>query len=294
MGKSGIHKGIILAGGAGSRLHPITLTACKQLLPVYDKPMIYYPLSTLLQLGVSEILVISTPADLSRFRDLFGEGHSLGIAISYAEQPSPDGIAQALTIGEKFIGDDNVALILGDNIFYGDHDFRHDAVSFQSGATIYAYCVNDPGRYGVMTFDSGGRPIAIEEKPAQPKSNYVVTGLYLYDSTAVQYAKALTPSKRNELEITDLNSRYLSAGTLAVRRLERGFAWLDTGTHDSLLEAGEFIATIEKRQGLKVGCIEEAAFRSGRIDRKGLGMAIDKMPPCSYRDYLVKVLKEIS
>ncbi|MFZ1682999.1 MAG: glucose-1-phosphate thymidylyltransferase RfbA [Candidatus Zixiibacteriota bacterium] len=294
MNKSGIHKGIILAGGTGSRLHPITLTACKQLLPIYDKPMIYYPLSTLLQLGVSEILIISTPADLPRFRDLFGDGHSLGVTLSYAEQPSPDGIAQALIIGEKFIGKDNIALILGDNIFYGDHDFRLDAASFASGATIYAYYVNQPNRYGVIDFDATGRPTAIDEKPAQPKSNYVVTGLYLYDSNAVEYAKALTPSKRKELEITDLNSRYLTAGTLSVQRLERGFAWLDTGTHDSLLEAGEFIATIEKRQGLKIGCIEEAAYRAGRIDRRSLSENVTRMPNSPYREYLEKVLKEVS
>jgi glucose-1-phosphate thymidylyltransferase len=289
---TGIHKGIILAGGSGSRLYPVTLATCKQLLPIYDKPMIYYPLSTLLQLGIKEVLIISTPDDTPRLRELFGDGSRLGIAISYAVQPRPEGIAQALLIGKQFIGDAHIALILGDNIFYGDHDFLGDASRFKGGAMIYAYYVNEPSRYGVVTFDPSGRAIAIDEKPAKPQTNYVVTGLYLYDHRAVEYAETLRPSGRNELEITDINRSYLTAGTLAVKRLQRGFAWLDTGTHDSLLEAGEFIATIERRQGLKVGCVEEAAYRAGRIDASGLEKVVSVMPVSGYRAYLEQVLRE--
>ena len=292
MTMQGIHKGIVLAGGSGSRMYPVTLTVCKQLLPVYDKPMVYYPLSTLIQLGIDEILIISTPQDIPRFQELLGDGHLLGLRFSYAVQEKPDGIAQALVIGERFIGNDHVALILGDNIFYGDHDFGQDAAKFSGGAMLYAYAVNDPSRYGVITFDPDGKPIAIDEKPKVPSSSFAVTGLYLYDSEAVKYAKQLRPSGRNEYEITDVNKKYLEAGTLSVIKLGRGFAWLDTGTHESLLEAGEFIATMEKRQGLKVGSIEESAFRSGRIDAAGLAKVVENLPAGVYKHYLQRLAQD--
>jgi glucose-1-phosphate thymidylyltransferase len=292
MTRQGIHKGIVLAGGSGSRMYPVTLTVCKQLLPVYDKPMVYYPLSTLIQLGIDEILFISTPQDIPRFQELLGDGHLLGLKFSYAVQEKPDGIAQALVIGERFIGNDHVALILGDNIFYGDHDFERDAAKFTGGAVLYAYAVNDASRYGVITFDVDGKPTAIDEKPKEPSSSFAVTGLYLYDSEAVKYAKQLRPSGRSEYEITDVNKKYLEARALSVIKLGRGFAWLDTGTHESLLEAGEFIATIEKRQGLKVGSIEESAFRSGRIDAAGLAKVVESLPAGAYKHYLQRLAQD--
>jgi glucose-1-phosphate thymidylyltransferase len=292
MTAQGIHKGIILAGGSGSRMYPVTLSTCKQLLPVYDKPMIYYPLSTLMQLGIKEILLISTPQDIDRFRGLLGDGHVLGLTLSYAVQAEPEGIAQALVIGEKFVGSDHVALILGDNIFYGDHDFRGDAQSFDGGALVYAYYVNDPSRYGVISFDSSGQAVSLEEKPAMPRSRFAVTGLYLFDADSVSIARHLSKSARNEFEISDVNRRYLDAGKLKVITLGRGIAWLDTGTHESLLEAGEFIATIEKRQGLKVGCIEETAYRCGFISTEQAHCLVARLPEGAYKQYLERVVTE--
>jgi len=287
-----LSRGIILAGGCGTRLHPVTRVACKQLLPIYDKPMIYYPLSTLMLLGVREILLISTPGDLPRFEALLQDGSELGVTIQYAAQAKPEGIAQAFLIGKEFIGNDPVALILGDNLFYGNFDFLRQARSFEQGAIVFGYYVNDPQRYGVVEFDRNGRAISIEEKPAAPKSNYAVTGLYLYDARVVEIAGDLKKSERGELEITDVNKVYLENSELQVVRLGRGIAWLDTGTHESLLDAGNFIATIEARQGQKIGCIEEVAFRMGFIDGDQLARIIDRMTANSYRNYLSRLLLE--
>jgi glucose-1-phosphate thymidylyltransferase len=288
-----IKKGIILAGGSGTRLYPVTQVACKQLLPVHDKPMIYYPLSTLMLFGISEILVISTPEDTPRFQALLGDGHMLGLDISYKVQEKPAGIAQAFIIGEEFIAGDNVALILGDNIFYGVYDFLRLARSFQGGALVFGYYVKDPERYGVVEFDATGKVVSIEEKPKQPKSNYAVTGLYIYDSDVVDIAKNLKPSGRDELEITDVNRAYLQNGKLKVVSLGRGIAWLDTGTHESLLEAGNFIATIEKRQGLKIACIEEIAYRMRLINRRQMQEILDGMADNDYKKYIFDVVREV-
>ncbi|MFY9333635.1 MAG: glucose-1-phosphate thymidylyltransferase RfbA [Porticoccaceae bacterium] len=286
-------KGIILAGGSGTRLHPITLAASKQLLPVYDKPMIYYPLSVLMLAGIREVLIISTPVDLPGFQRMLGDGSQFGIRISYARQPSPDGLAQAFIIGEDFIGDDNVALVLGDNIFYGQHftDKLASAVARQQGATIFAYHVNDPERFGVVAFDSDGKVTSIEEKPKAPKSRYAITGLYFYDNDVIKIAKTIKPSARGELEITDINNAYLARGDLNVSLLGRGFAWLDTGTHDALLEAGQFVQTIEHRQGLKVACLEEIAYRRGWISAEGLQQQASALIKTGYGQYLQKVLE---
>jgi len=288
-----VKKGIVLAGGSGTRLYPVTQVACKQLLPIYDKPMIYYPLSTLMLFGITEILIISTPEDTPRFEALLGDGSRLGMKFSYKVQPKPQGIAQAFLVGEEFIAGESVALILGDNIFYGVYDFLREARDFSNGALVFGYYVKDPERYGVVAFDKSGQVVSIEEKPKQPKSNYAVTGLYLYDSEVVSIAKKLKPSARGELEITDVNKAYLAKGELKVARLGRGIAWLDTGTHESLLEAGEFIATIEKRQGHKIACLEEIAFRMNRISRDQLAALAEQMAPSnSYRAYLHTVIKE--
>lgn len=285
------YKGIVLAGGAGTRLHPITLGISKQLLPVYDKPMIYYPLSVLMLSGIREILVISTPEDLPSFQKLLGDGSQFGIVLEYAVQPSPDGIAQAFLIGEKFIGDANVSLVLGDNIFYGQHfsDSLAKATQQATGATIFAYHVTDPQRFGVVEFDKNGAALSIEEKPLRPKSNYAVTGLYFYDNSVVEIAKQLRPSARNELEITDINNAYLQRQQLQVQLLGRGFAWLDTGTHDSLLDAGQFVHTVEKRQGLKVACLEEIAFRQGWLSADELKVQAAKLQKTNYGQYLLEV-----
>jgi glucose-1-phosphate thymidylyltransferase len=287
-------KGIILAGGSGSRLHPATLALSKQLLPVYDKPMVYYPLSTLMLAGIRDILVISTPQDTPRFEALLGDGARWGINLQYCVQPSPDGLAQAFILGRTFVGDAPSALVLGDNIFYG-HDFHamlHNAVDRTSGATVFAYHVHDPERYGVVEFDAQRRALSIEEKPARPKSSYAVTGLYFYDRQVCDLAAGIQPSARGELEITDLNACYLRQGELSVEIMGRGYAWLDTGTHDSLLEAGQFIATLEKRQGLKVACLEEIAYRSGWITAEQLERQAQPMLKNGYGQYLMKVLRE--
>ncbi len=281
-------KGIILAGGAGSRLFPLTLVASKQLQPVYDKPMVYYPLTTLLEGGVREFCLISTPQDLPRFRQLLGDGRQWGLAIEYREQAKPEGIAQAFLIAESFIGGDAVTLILGDNIFYGGDIFQRAFADFKSGATIFGYHVHDPERYGVVQFDEQGRAISIEEKPKQPKSNYAVPGLYIYDNSIVALTKAMKPSPRGELEITDVNVEYLRRGHLRVVRLNRGFAWLDAGTSSSLHEASAYVQTIEKRQGIKIGCPEEASFRRGFLTLDQLEALTARMPRCEYREYLEK------
>jgi glucose-1-phosphate thymidylyltransferase len=288
-----VRKGIILAGGAGSRLYPITQIACKQLLPVYDKPMIYHPMSTLMLFGVTDILIISTPQDMPSFQSLLGDGSSLGLNISYRVQLRPEGIAQAFLIGEEFIGNDSVVLILGDNIFYGVYDFLREARAFREGALVFGYYVRDPERYGVVEFDDAGRAVTIEEKPIKPRSNYAVTGLYLYDSDVVSIAKELKPSPRGELEITDVNRAYLASGRLNVVKLGRGIAWLDTGTHDSLLDACNFIATIEKRQGQKIACIEEIAYRMRFINRQQMQTLLDGMGDNSYKKYLLEVVREV-
>jgi glucose-1-phosphate thymidylyltransferase len=285
-------KGIILAGGAGTRLHPATLTVSKQLLPVYDKPMIYYPLATLMHGGVREVLIISTPSDLPRFEALLGDGARWGMRFEYIVQPSPDGLAQAFILGAPFIGNAPSTLILGDNIYFG-HDLPkllHSADARTEGATVFAYHVTDPERYGVVAFDADGRAVSIEEKPKAPKSNYAVTGLYYYDAEVVQLARDLKPSPRGELEITDLNRLYLEAGQLNVERMGRGYAWLDTGTHDSLLEAGQFIATLEKRQGFKVACPEEIAWRNGWIDDEQLLRLAQPLEKSGYGRYLANLL----
>ncbi len=287
-------KGIILAGGAGTRLYPVTLATCKQLLPVYDKPMIYYPLTTLMQAGIREILLIATPHDMPRFRELLGDGSQWGIAIDYAVQPSPGGLAQAFLIGRAFLAGAPSALILGDNLFYGQglEEKLRGANAQAGGATVFAYHVLDPQRYGVVEFSAEGRAVSIEEKPAAPKSNYAVTGLYFYDGAACELAAGLAPSARGELEITDLNRAYLDAGTLNVERLGRGVAWLDTGTHDSLLDASQFIATIEKRQGLKVAVPEETAYRMGYIDGAALARLAAPLANSGYGRYLLQVLHD--
>jgi len=285
-------KGIILAGGAGSRLYPLTLVASKQLQPVYDKPMVYYPLTVLIAGGIREFCLISTPTDLPRFKQLFGDGSKWGLAIEYREQPRPEGIAQAFIIAESFIANDNVALILGDNVFSGSDVFSRAFAEFSGGATIFAYHVRDPERYGVVEFDETGRAISIEEKPKKPRSNYAVPGLYIYDNQVVGIAKSLKPSARGELEITDVNREYLRRGQLRVYRLSRGFAWLDAGTSTSLHEASAYVQTIEKRQGIKLGCPEEAAFRRGFITLAQLEKLTSQMPNCEYRDYLLEVVAE--
>ncbi len=288
----GIKKGIILAGGSGSRLFPLTLVASKQLQPVYDKPMIYYPLATLMTAGIKDILLISTPHDTPRFEALLGNGSRWGITISYAVQPEPKGIAQAFLVGEKFIDNQPVCLILGDNIFYGKMNLDRIVSEFTTGARVFGYQVNDPERYGVVAFDSDGKVLSIEEKPHQPKSHFAVPGLYLYDSNIVAVAKSIQPSSRGELEITDVNLDYLRRGELMVERLGRGIAWLDTGTHKSLLEASNFIETIESRQGLKIACLEEIALRRRFIDCQQMKEVIESTPNSSYKQYLQRVYDE--
>ncbi len=287
-------KGIILAGGSGTRLHPATHVVSKQLLPVYDKPMVYYPLSTLMLAGIRDILIISTPQDLPRYEQLLGTGEQWGLNLSYALQPSPDGLAQAYIIGESFIGNDHSALILGDNIFYG-HDMPvlfNNAMQQQNGATVFAYHVHDPERYGVVEFDKSGKTLSIEEKPAQPKSNYAVTGLYFYDQNATHLVRDIKPSHRGELEITDLNRLYMEQGLLQVQIMGRGHTWLDTGTHESLLDAGLFVSTVQRRQGLKIACLEEIAYRNAWIDAEQLERLATPLAKNDYGRYLLDLLKE--
>lgn len=286
-------KGIVLAGGSGTRLHPLTRAVSKQLLPIYNKPMVYYPLSTLMLAGIREILVITTPQDQSAFQRLLGDGSALGLRIEYRAQPSPDGLAQAFIIGRDFVGDDRVALALGDNIFYGAHfsDYLRAASQRVHGATVFGYAVRDPERYGVVEFDAAGRAVSLEEKPAKPKSSYAVTGLYFYDNQVLDIAASLTPSPRGELEITDVNRRYLERGELQVEKLARGIAWLDTGTHESLVQAGNFIQAIEERQGLMVACLEEIAFRMGYIDAAALSALTRDMGSSAYGVYLRALLE---
>jgi glucose-1-phosphate thymidylyltransferase len=288
-------KGIVLAGGSGTRLYPVTKSISKQIIPVYDKPMIYYPLSVLMLAGIKEILIISTPQDIHLYENLLGNGDDLGIKLEYAVQPSPDGLAQAFIIGEDFIGNDNVCMVLGDNIFYG-FDFSRtlrEAASLTDGAVVFGYYVNDPERYGVAEFDSTGKVLSLEEKPTQPKSNYAVTGLYFYSNDVVKKSKSLKPSKRGELEITDLNRLYLEEERLSLKMMGRGMAWLDTGTHDSLLEASNFIATIENRQGLKIACLEEIAFRNGYINRDQLLKLAEPLKKNHYGEYLIKIANDL-
>lgn len=285
-------KGIILAGGAGSRLYPLTLVASKQLQPVFDKPMVYYPLTTLIEGGIREFCLISTPQDLPRFRNLFGDGSQWGLSIEYREQARPEGIAQAFLIAASFIDGDSVTLVLGDNVFYGGDSFHRAFSEFKQGATIFGYHVNDPERYGVVEFDSNGQAISIEEKPGAPRSNYAVPGLYIYDNQVVAIARNLKPSARGELEITDVNLEYLRRGQLHVQRLSRGFAWLDAGTSSSLHEASAYVQTIEKRAGIKIGCPEEAAFRNGFLSLEQFEALAARMPRCEYREYLLEVIAE--
>ena len=285
-------KAILLAGGAGTRLFPLTKIVCKQLLPIYDKPMICYPLATLMLGGLRDVLIITTPKDLPMLRDYLGDGTQLGIRIEYAEQPKPEGIAQAFLIGAKFLGASGASLILGDNIFYGKLDFYRNALAIERGACIFGYQVRDPQRYGVVEFDAAGKAISLEEKPKQPKSHYAVPGLYVYDERVVDFCRSLRPSARGELEITDLNLLYLKEKQLHVKLLSRGMAWLDTGTQTSLLEAGNYIATIEHRQGLKIACLEEVALRAGFIKQSQLSTIIDRLPKGEYRDYLQLVCDE--
>ena len=285
------YKGIVLAGGSGTRLHPITMGVSKQLLPIYDKPMIYYPISVLMLAGIKDILIISTPEDMCGYQRLLGDGAQFGVCFEYATQPSPDGLAQAFTIGEAFIGDSNVALVLGDNIFYGQHftEKLDSATAREKGATIFGYHVKDPERFGVVEFDTEGQVLGIEEKPTVAKSSYAVTGLYFYDNDVIDIARDIKPSARGELEITDINNAYQRRGDLKVELLGRGFAWLDTGTHDSLLDAGQFVQTVEHRQGLKVACLEEIAFHQGWISQAQLQCQAEKLKKTCYGEYLAKV-----